>query len=113
MLTTGSRRERLLVDAFVTAERRTRGAVVALNEQTIIASAATSALLEEGLDHATLWEAAREAILRRSTRREGEETLCGEGDRAFRVTPPGDRQHRPRDRADAGHSTTALSAHAR
>ena len=86
MLTTGSRRERLLVDAFVTAERRTRSAVVALNEQTIIASAATSALLEEGLDHATLWEAAREAILRRSTRGEGEETLCGEGDRTFRVT---------------------------
>jgi transcriptional regulator of acetoin/glycerol metabolism len=86
MLRTGSRRERLLVDAFVTAERRTRSAVVALNEQTIIASAATSALLEEGLDHATLWEAAREAILRRSTRGEGEETLCGEGDRTFRVT---------------------------
>ena len=86
MLTTGSRRERLLVDAFVTAERRARSAVVALNEQTIIASAATSALLEEGLDHATLWEAAREAILRRSTRGEDEETLCGEGDGAFRVT---------------------------
>jgi len=86
MLTTGSRRERLLVDAFVTAERRARSAVVALNEQTIIASAATSALLEEGLDHATLWEAAREAILHRSTRGEGEETLCGDGDRAFRVT---------------------------
>jgi len=86
MLTTGSRRERLLVDAFVTAERRARSAVVALNEQTIIASAATSALLEEGLDHATLWEAVRGAILGRSARGEGGETLCGEGDRAFRVT---------------------------
>jgi transcriptional regulator of acetoin/glycerol metabolism len=86
MLTTSSRRERLLLDAFVTAERRTRSAVVALNEQTIIVSAATSALLEEGLDHATLWEAAREAIVGRSARREGEETLRGDPDRAFRVT---------------------------
>jgi sigma-54 dependent transcriptional regulator, acetoin dehydrogenase operon transcriptional activator AcoR len=86
MLATGSRRERLLLDAFVTAERRTRNAVVVLNEQTIIASAATSALLEEGLDHATLWEAAREAIVGPGARRAGEETLCGEGDRAFRLT---------------------------
>jgi len=86
MLTTGSRRERLLLDAFVTAERNNRTVVVALNEQTIIVSAATSALLEEGLDHATLWEAAREAILSRSAGKEGGETLCGEGDRAFRVT---------------------------
>ena len=78
MLATGSRRERLLLDAFVTADRRARSPVVVLNEQTIIASAATSALLEEGLDHPTLWQAARDAIA-------GGETLCGEGDRAFRV----------------------------
>lgn len=86
ILTTGSRLERLLLDAFVTAERRTRTAVVALNEQTIIASAATSALLGEGLDHATLWEAAREAILGPSVHGEGKETLCGEGDHAVRIT---------------------------
>jgi sigma-54 dependent transcriptional regulator, acetoin dehydrogenase operon transcriptional activator AcoR len=86
MLTTGSRRERLLVDAFVTAERGTRSAVVALDEQTIIASAATSALLEQGLDHAALWEAARGAIEGRGARGEAGETLCGEGDRAVRVT---------------------------
>jgi sigma-54 dependent transcriptional regulator, acetoin dehydrogenase operon transcriptional activator AcoR len=86
MLTTSSRRERLLLDAFVTAERRTRSPVVALNEQTIIASAATSALLQQGLDHAALWEAAREAILGPTARSEGGETLCGEGDRVFRVT---------------------------
>lgn len=67
-------------------ERRTRSGVVALNEQTIIASAATSALLQKGLDHATLWGAAREAISGRSARGESEETLCGKGDRAFRVT---------------------------
>jgi transcriptional regulator of acetoin/glycerol metabolism len=86
MLTTGSRRERLLVDAFVTAERRTRSAVVALNEQTIIASAATSALLEKGLDHAALWEAARQAIVVPGARGAGGEALCRDGDRAFRLT---------------------------
>jgi transcriptional regulator of acetoin/glycerol metabolism len=85
MLATGSRRERLLVDAFVAAERRTRGAVVALNEHTIIASAATSALLAGGLDHATLWEAARGAMAGRSARGQGGEIPCGEEDRAFRV----------------------------
>lgn len=82
MLTTGSRRERLLLDAFVTAERRTRRPVVALNEQTIIASPATSALLKQGLDHATLWEAAQQAIVSRN----GERTLRTEGNHAFRVT---------------------------
>jgi sigma-54 dependent transcriptional regulator, acetoin dehydrogenase operon transcriptional activator AcoR len=86
MLTTGSRRERLLVDAFVTAERRTLSPVIALNEQTIVASAATSALLEQGLGHATLWQVAREAIAGRVARMQDQETLCGEGDRAFRVT---------------------------
>jgi len=85
MLTLGSRRERLLLDAFVTTERRAQSAIVALNEQTIIASAATSALLEEGLEHAALWEAAREAILGRGACDTGAEIPCGT-DLAFRVT---------------------------
>jgi sigma-54 dependent transcriptional regulator, acetoin dehydrogenase operon transcriptional activator AcoR len=86
MLTTGSRRERLLADAFATAQRRTRSAVVALNEQTIIASAAASALLEQGLNHAALWEAARRATEGPGPRGEIGESLCGEPDRAVRVT---------------------------
>jgi len=85
MLMGSSHRERLLLDAFVTAERRARSAVVALNEQTIIASAATSALLDQGLEHAALWETAREAILGRGGRSQGAQILCGT-DLAFRVT---------------------------
>ncbi|HEU5160793.1 MAG TPA: helix-turn-helix domain-containing protein [Streptosporangiaceae bacterium] len=77
-----SRRERLLLDAFITAGRRARRAVLAINEQTIIASPGASRLLE-GIDHASLWEALGNTVL---TRAASSGVLTGDQDRRLSVT---------------------------
>jgi transcriptional regulator of acetoin/glycerol metabolism len=58
--------ERQLLDAFAVAGRRTRRAVIALNQQTIISSPSAARLLGD-VEHASLWEIAATAIDRRIT----------------------------------------------
>lgn len=53
--------ERLLLGRFLAATRRTKHAVVCLNEQTIISNPCAARLLD-GVDHALLWEHAARAI---------------------------------------------------
>jgi transcriptional regulator of acetoin/glycerol metabolism len=53
------------LEAFVSAGRRARQAVLAINEQTIIASPAAARLLE-GIDHVFLWEALGDTALART-----------------------------------------------
>jgi transcriptional regulator of acetoin/glycerol metabolism len=60
-----TRREQALLDAFTRAAHSARRPVIAVNDKTIISNPLASRLLE-GVEHATLWEHAAEAI---STRR--------------------------------------------
>jgi transcriptional regulator of acetoin/glycerol metabolism len=59
-----TRRERVLLDAYLVENRDARHPVVALNEQTIITNA-TAARLLESVDQALLWEHACRAIQQR------------------------------------------------
>ncbi|QSE92724.1 Fis family transcriptional regulator [Rhodococcus pseudokoreensis] len=58
---TATRRERTLLDAYLTENRDTRHPLVALNDQTIITNA-TAARLLTSVDQALLWEHASRAI---------------------------------------------------
>jgi transcriptional regulator of acetoin/glycerol metabolism len=77
-----SRSERLLLDRFVVATRRTGRAVVTLNRDVIIANVVAARLLEPA-DHALLWAAAEASI--DSGRRSDEVVLSGGSVAAARV----------------------------
>lgn len=77
-----SRSERLLLDRFVVATRRTGQAVVTLNRDVIIANVAAARLLEPA-DHALLWASAEASI--DSGRRSDEVVLSGGSVAAARI----------------------------
>lgn len=56
-----TREERLLLNQFLAATRRTKRAVVCLNEQTIISNPCAARLLD-GVGHAQLWEHANRVV---------------------------------------------------
>jgi sigma-54 dependent transcriptional regulator, acetoin dehydrogenase operon transcriptional activator AcoR len=58
--------ERALTAHFVRIRRRARGAIVSVNERTMITNAAAARLVDEA-DRSTLWEWARQAIARGET----------------------------------------------
>ncbi|MCM3920501.1 hypothetical protein ND748_02230 [Frankia sp. AiPs1] len=61
LLTKASRRERLLLDAYLAHNRDSRHPLVALDQKTIITNAAAARLLG-GLDQAMLWEHAAQSL---------------------------------------------------
>jgi sigma-54 dependent transcriptional regulator, acetoin dehydrogenase operon transcriptional activator AcoR len=58
--------ERTLMAHFVRIRRHARGAIVSVNERTMITNAAAARLVDEA-DHSTLWELVRSAIARGET----------------------------------------------
>lgn len=74
-------RDRYLLDSFGQAVRRTRRAVLALNEHTIIASPSAARLLDSA-DHAVLWESAADAIVQR---RRTNELICLRSGQTVRI----------------------------
>jgi sigma-54 dependent transcriptional regulator, acetoin dehydrogenase operon transcriptional activator AcoR len=73
--------DRYLLDTFGQAVRRKRRAILALNENTIIASPVASRLLDSA-DHAVLWESAAHAIVQRHRTNE---VICLQSGRTVRM----------------------------
>jgi DNA-binding CsgD family transcriptional regulator len=69
LLETTSAAERALTEHFLKARRHARGAVVCLNERTMITNAAAARLVDES-DRSMLWDWARQAIARGQTEAE-------------------------------------------
>lgn len=82
LVTMGTRRYRALLDAYVTALRSTRRAVLAISEETVIISSAASRLLGD-VDPVRLWDAA----VTDGTPREVVWPLDGEQELDVRIRP--------------------------
>jgi transcriptional regulator of acetoin/glycerol metabolism len=66
LLQNASLRERLLLDSYVLAARRSKQAVICLNEHTLISNSAAAALLTE-IDQRAIWEHAERACTESGT----------------------------------------------